>query len=76
MILPTKHLSVDSSLLGIGAKALAALEVPTTMPELWRTVRHEPGVNNFDRFCGALVFLYLIGLVDLDRTGTLQRVTG
>lgn len=74
MILPTKHLSVDSSLLGIGAKILAALTEPSGVPELWWAVRHEGGVNSFDRFCHALVFLYILGLVDLGSDGSILRV--
>ena len=74
MILPTKHLPVDSSLIGIGAKILAALDGPCEVPELWSSVRHEAGVNSFDRFCNALVFLFAIGLVELGPDGSIVRV--
>jgi len=66
MILPTKHLPVEASLLGVGAKILAALDQPRSVNDLWEMLRATEGVVSFDRFCSALTFLYTLGLVDLD----------
>jgi hypothetical protein len=67
MILPTKHLPVEASLLGVGAKILAALEQPRSVNDLWEMLRVVEGIGSFDRFCSALTFLYTLGLVDRTR---------
>jgi ABC-3C biological conflict system middle component len=66
MILPTKHLPPEASILGIGGRLLAALDHPREISELWENVRHQTGINSFDRFCTALTFLFVLGLIDLD----------
>jgi hypothetical protein len=66
VILPHKHLPVGLSLLGIGAQIIAVLDRPLGVDQLWERSREERGVVSFDRFCAALTFLYVIGLLDLD----------
>jgi hypothetical protein len=72
MILPTRHLGIDASIVGVGAKALAELHEGRTVSDLWIAIRDEEGVVSFDRFCLALTFLFCLGLVDL-RGGTVVR---
>ncbi len=66
MILPTKHLPPEASILGIGGRLLAALDRPHEISELWESVRHHKGINSFDRFCTGLTFLFMLDLIDLD----------
>lgn len=66
MILPTKHISVRNSLLGVGAVLLKYLERPQTVTILWEKVRKLPEVGTFERFSLALDFLYAIGAVEYD----------
>jgi hypothetical protein len=75
MILPTKHLPLEASLLGIGAAILDSLGEPREVEALWRSVRGREGIGSFDRFLSALVFLHSLGLVDLDRDGLLRRAS-
>jgi hypothetical protein len=72
MILPTRHLGIDASLVGVGAKVLAELDGQRTVSDLWAAVRDEDGVVTFDRFCLGVTFLFSVGLVEL-RDGRLTR---
>lgn len=70
MILPTKHLSQDRALLGVGAEILAQLKEPRSVSELWETVREDraklPGSAplSFDWFVLALNLLYALSAID------------
>lgn len=74
MILPTKHLSTEQSLLGIGANVLSALPRPRTVSSLWDEVRHDPNVATFERFTLALDLLYACGAISM-ADGLLFRVS-
>lgn len=64
MILPTKHLSVDESLLGAGAVLLKQLSRPQTTSRLWDKIRGDTVVGNFARFTQTLAFLFSIDAVE------------
>jgi hypothetical protein len=65
MILPTKHLEMDKSLLAIGGLILNTLPRPRTVTSMWEEVRrHEVGLT-FESFSLALTFLYAIGAVEM-----------
>ena len=74
MILPTKHLQPERSLLSQGAFLLARLAQPQTVNALWTAARETPGVRSFDQFCLGLSFLFSIGLVVIE-DGLVVRVT-
>lgn len=65
MILPTKHLSPDRSLIGVGGQVITHLTQPKSVVALWDASRQAPGVATFERFILALDLLYLLGLVDI-----------
>ena len=73
MILPTKHLSVENCLLGVGALILANLEKPTTLSALWEEVRSLPEISTYERFILGLDLLYMIEVIEI-REGTLRRL--
>ena len=50
MILPTKHITVENSLLGVGALILVHLERPTTVSSLWEELRTFPQISTYERF--------------------------
>lgn len=66
MILPTRHLSTNASLLAIGALVLDRLGGGSSrsVSELWSDLRDENGVVTFDRFCLAMTLLYVLGVVE------------
>lgn len=70
MILPTKHIRLDRSLLGLGADLLRLLNEERTVSSLWDAVtkrRQQVGAPNvsFDWFVLAIDFLYAAGAVEL-----------
>jgi len=72
MILPSKHISEEQSLLGIGGLLLANLEVPQTITSLWEKVRGNHAVGTYERFVLALNLLYIIDVVNL-KNGLINR---
>lgn len=72
MILPTKHISEEQALLGVGAVVLRHLERPQTVTSLWDKVRDEQAVGTYERFVLALNLLHIIGVVNLSQ-GMIQR---
>jgi hypothetical protein len=65
MILPTKHISTERSLLGIGAVLLERLDQPRTISGLWERARVIPEVVSFERFVLGLDLLYIVGAIDV-----------
>ena len=72
MILPTKHISTNRSLLGLGAIVLKALHAPQTVSRLWERVRGQSDALNFERFVLALDLLFALGAVEFS-DGLVQR---
>ena len=72
MILPTKHVPTDQSLIGLGAILIPHLARPRTVTSLWEEVRSIPAIGTFDRFSLALTLLFTMGVVEL-RAGLLLR---
>ena len=73
MILPTKHIKLENSLLGASAEILKRLSAGQTVTSLWNDVRTLPGMRTYARFTLTLDFLYTVGAVELHE-GLLQRV--
>ena len=73
MILPTKHISEEQSLLGVGAALLSEIKQPVTVTSLWEKVRAHKAVGNFERFILVLDMLYITGLVQFS-DGLIRRV--
>jgi hypothetical protein len=72
MILPSKHISEEQALLGVGAVVLRHLEGPQTVTSLWDMARDDRAVGTFERFVLALDLLYITGVVTLSQ-GMLLR---
>ena len=77
MLLPTKRLSTEKSLLVVGARVLAELVRPQTVSHVWdRVSRHYQysplGAIDFEWFVLALDFLFAIGALEF-RQGRLHR---
>ncbi len=73
MIAPDKHVSIDASLIGVGAVMLRQLPGPRTLTALWEVCRGLPDIRTFQRFVLALDLLYLLGTVDLE-SGQIVRL--
>lgn len=66
MILPSKHISQDQALIGVGAILLKEINQPQTVTSLWESVREERGIGTFERFVLALDMLHIVGAVSLE----------
>lgn len=65
MILPSKHISQEQALIGVGAILLGEMHKPETITSLWEKVRSYQAVGTFERFVLALDMLHITGLVNL-----------
>ena len=80
MILPTKHIPPERSLLGIGAEVLTLLVQPMTVSRLWDELRarraaSSQAVVDYKWFVLAVDLLFVVGAVELDRR-LLRRSVG
>jgi len=73
MILPTKHIKLSNSLLGVGATLLNYLDRNRTVTSLWNETRTLPEIKTFDRFTLGLDFLFMMGVINF-QDGLLRRV--
>ena len=73
MILPTKHIPTQRSLLGLGGFVLTAIGGPTTPSALWDSVRSHEEIGTYGRFILTLDLLFTIGVIEL-RDGMIARV--
>lgn len=73
MIMPTKHLAVERSLLAVGGRCLALLSTPKTVSALWNDLRVDQtgwrgsSELTFDWFVLALDLLFAIGAIEYRR---------
>lgn len=78
MILPTKRLSVENSLLGVSTDALRLLDEPKPISRLWDDFRRHRDPSDrsravsFEWFVLALDFLFIAGAVYFEN-GRLHR---
>ena len=72
MILPTKHIPAERTLLGAGAAILPALSAPRTVTALWEEVREHQAIGTFERFVLALAMLYVLGAATYE-SGVIAR---
>lgn len=70
MILPSKHIPIDRSLLGVGAEVLDELDRPKSVSRLWDDLQKRRGesVNRlpYDWFLLSLNMLYAIDAVTFE----------
>ena len=79
MILPTKHMTTNRALLGVGGDILRALSTPKTMSALWDDIRagdrrEQQTAIDYKWFVLALDMLFMLGAVELSQ-GVLHRRT-
>ena len=80
MILPTKHLTIDRCVLGIGADILRSLDEPKTVSRLWdEFTRNRANIQGastvtYDWFILALDMVFAINGVQLER-GRIRRIS-
>ena len=79
MILPSKHIRLSESLLGVGGFVIAQCVKPRTVDSLWYALGEAydsgqfPAYHTFDNLVLAISFLYSIGAVEMTDDGRLQQ---
>jgi len=79
VILPSKHISPERSLLGVGSRVLAILDRPETVSTVWDRFQAADRAHSgstavtFDWFVLALDMLYAMGRVDFSE-GRVRRI--
>ena len=80
MILPTKHIRISESLIGLGGYLLKFLKEPVTIDQLW--IKYEnvnnkkfPAYHNFDNVVLALNLLFIMGILEINEKGELYNAT-
>jgi hypothetical protein len=79
MILPSKHLRPDRTLLTVGGDLLSCLREPMTVSRLWDELRNRwrgkagPAPINYDWFVLTLDLLFVVGAVEFER-GLIRKV--
>lgn len=67
MILPTKYLSSERSLIKIGSDVIRLLDEPKTVSRLWDEMRSlSHAVIKYEWFVLSLDFLYCIGAINFE----------
>lgn len=64
MILPTKNIKLQYSLLNCGAIILDRLDDRDTVSAIWEKVSVEDALLNYDKFVYSMDFLFMIGAIE------------
>jgi hypothetical protein len=64
-LLPDKHLSIGTSLLGVGATILRKLDRPSSVTGLWDRCRQSEETANFGRYVQGLDLLFALGAIEM-----------
>jgi hypothetical protein len=64
MILPTKHIRLQYSLLNLSSILLNNITPDQTVTLLWEKAQKIPETRTFERFVLALDLLFILGLID------------
>ena len=79
MILPSKHLPLHRSLLGVGAELLSRMDSPATVSRLWNEIRCQRNEDSthapidYRWYILALDMLFIIGAIDI-QNGLIQLI--
>lgn len=82
MILPTKHIKLAESILGLSGVLLSFIaKSPSSLDALWReyskinnTKNIFPAYHSFDEMVLAVNLLFMMGIVDINAKGKIYRV--
>ena len=82
MILPSKHIRISESLVGLGAYLLSYLkDGPKSVDHLWFRVSKQNetkkafAYHGFDNVVLALNYLFIIGAIDINSEGLIYNAT-
>lgn len=73
MIVPTKHLKPQDSLLAAGGVVLQELRRPCSVSDLWSELRDNSVVATYERLILALDLLFVLGVIEYT-DGVISRI--
>ncbi|MBU3907004.1 MAG: hypothetical protein KKA64_02005 [Nanoarchaeota archaeon] len=73
MIMPTKHIRIENSLLGTGAELLNMMSQPKTISTLWDQSKSIKGIKSYESFTLVLDFMFIIGAIEFN-DGFIRRI--
>lgn len=73
MILPTKHLPLERTLLAAGAEILTRLDRPSTVSAVWDDLRDSIAFPTFDHLVLSLDTLFALGVIELHEGRLMRR---
>jgi hypothetical protein len=78
MLLPTKHTSIEKSLLGFGGYLIKIIEDGATVDSLWQKYIKDykdetyPAKHSFDNMLRTLLFLFSVGIIE-EKEGVVKK---
>ena len=78
MILPTKHIRIAESLIGLGGYLIKLLNEPMTIDNLWFKYskynnKKFPAYHSFDNIVLSLNLLFIMGIIEINDNGELYH---
>lgn len=73
MIMPTKHIRIENSLLGTGAELLNMMSQPKTISTLWDQSKSIKVIKSYESFTLVLDFMFIIGAIEFN-DGFIRRI--
>lgn len=74
MILPTKYLKEEDTLLCALAVIFENLESKQSLSELWDKIHNDESIYNYERFILALDLLYMLNIIDFNQNDGIWRI--
>jgi hypothetical protein len=81
MILPTKHINLSESFIGLSGFLLKLLNKAMTIDDLWQEFQkvnntaQYPAYHSFDNIILGINLLFFIGAIEIDTKGKIQHAT-
>ncbi|MBX7044734.1 MAG: hypothetical protein K1X86_02765 [Ignavibacteria bacterium] len=75
MVLPSKHIKISESYIGIGGFVMSLLTEPLSIDVLWRKLEYDLQINQyptfvrFEDFMLTLDLLFMLSFIELDKQG-------
>ena len=78
MILPTKHIRISESLIGLGGYLLKLLDKPMSIDNLWFKYTNYnnnkfPAYHHFDNVVLSVNLLFMMGIIEIKENGELYH---
>lgn len=73
MILPTKFIEEEDTLLSVGIDLLSILGQERKITHLWDRAKNIPSIETYERFILGLDLLFCFGLIDIENNLIMRK---